>query len=178
MSGASGGLSFLGGWQVCHNLCLAVIALLSFIGISVAGMPLLFLTQYAIYFWSAAVVLLIPSIFMYLKNKACMSKNLILFNIGIVVFSIPFLQEVSLVFWFAGGLIIAFSLFSFFKNKRKKSSGSDHSRSAAAKSTVALWTPVWVLCRDQFALADLALVKSSCFNNDNFTSLIYSENRI
>ena len=178
MSGASGGLSFLGGWQVCHNLCLAVIALLSLIGISVAGMPLMFLTQYAIYFWSAAVVLLIPSIFMYLKNKACMSKNLILFNIGIVVFSIPFLQEVSLVFWFAGGLIIAFSLFSFFKNKRKKSSGFGHSRPAAAKSTVALWTAIGTFCRDQFTLADFASVKNPPFNNHKFTSLIYSENRI
>ena len=121
MSGASGGLSFLGGWQVCHNLCLAVIALLSLIGISVAGMPLLFLTQYAVYFWSAAVVLLIPTIFMYLKNKACISKNLILFNIGIVVFSIPFLQEISLVFWLGGGIIVLYSIYNFMKNRRHRS---------------------------------------------------------
>ena len=118
MSGLSGSLSFLGGWQVCHNLCLAVIALLSFIGISVAGMPLLFLTQYAIYFWSAAVVLLIPSTFMYLKNKAYMSKNLILFNIGIVVFSIPFLQEISMVFWLVGGIIFLYTIYSFMKSRR------------------------------------------------------------
>src|SRR3989344_1846903 len=80
-SGLSGSLSFLGGWQVCHNLCLGIIALLSIVGITVVGMPLLFLTQYAIYFWSVAVLLLIPTLIMYWKNRKCMSVKLILFNV-------------------------------------------------------------------------------------------------
>ncbi len=78
-SGLSGSLSFLGGWQVCHNLCLGIIALLSLIGITFVGMPLLFLNQYAVYFWSIALLLLIPTLIMYWKNRKCMSTKLILF---------------------------------------------------------------------------------------------------
>ena len=46
-SGFFGGLSFLGGYNICHNACLALIASLSFLGISVQGMPLFFLQGYA-----------------------------------------------------------------------------------------------------------------------------------
>ncbi len=118
MSGASGGLSFLGGWQVCHNLCLAVIALLSLIGVTVVGMPLLFLTQYAVYFWSAAAVFLAPTLYMYSKHSKCVSKNLIIFNIGILIFSVPFVQELNPFFWAVGGIIIFYTIFNFIKNKR------------------------------------------------------------
>ena len=116
-SGISGGLSFLGGWQVCHNLCLGVIALLSLIGISVVGMPLLFLNQYAVYFWSAAVVLLIPTLIMYWKNRKYMSVKLILFNVGIVVASIPFvwLQAYQIIFWSFGGVLIGGAVWMFLK---------------------------------------------------------------
>ena len=120
VSGVSGGLSFLGGWQICHNLCLTIIALLSFLGISVVGMPLLFLTQYAIYFWSAAIIFLIPTLYMYFSKKFCMPKNLILFNIGIIIFSIPFTQEFSFVFWVVGGTVLAFSIWLFLKNRIKR----------------------------------------------------------
>lgn len=116
-SGLSGGLSFLGGWQVCHNLCLGIIALLSIIGITVVGMPLLFLTEYAIYFWSFAVILLILILFMYWKNRKCMSVKPILFNIGIVIASVPFaqMQSYQIAFWTIGGILIASSVWMFLK---------------------------------------------------------------
>ncbi len=117
-SGVSGSLSFLGSWQVCHNLCLAVVAVLSLIGISVVGMPLLFLTQYAIYFWSGAVIFLVPTLYMHFKHPKCMSKNLIILNSGIVVFSVPFIQELNPVFWTAGGAIILFTVYNFLKDRR------------------------------------------------------------
>ena len=118
-SGLSGGLSFLGGWQVCHNLCLGIIALLSMIGIAVVGMPLLFLTQYAVYFWSIAVLLLVPTLIMYWKNRKCMSNKLILFNVGIVIASMPFasLQAYQIAFWFIGGILIASSIWMFLKSR-------------------------------------------------------------
>ncbi len=118
-SGLSGSLSFLGGWQVCHNLCLGIIALLSLIGISVVGMPLLFLNQYAAYFWSAAVLLLIPTLVMYWKNRRCMSYKLILFNVGIVIASVPFvaLKSYQAAFWLIGGILIASSAWMFVKAK-------------------------------------------------------------
>ncbi len=116
-SGVSGSLSFLGGWQICHNLCLGIIAALSLIGITVVGMPLLFLTQYAVYFWSAAMLLLIPTLFMYWKNRACMSSKLVLFNIGIVIASVPLLQLYQIVFWIIGGLLIAYSIYLFLRDR-------------------------------------------------------------
>jgi len=103
----SGGLSFLGGWQICHNVCLGIIAALSLIGITLVGMPLLFLTKYAIYFWFIAVLFLIPTLIMYWKNRKCMSKNIILANIGIIIAAIPFdfLQQYNILFWVVGGIL-------------------------------------------------------------------------
>lgn len=114
-SSLSGTLSFLGGWQICHNLCLALIALLSIIGITVIGMPLLFLTDYAVYFWSLAVLLLIPTLILYWKNRGCMSMKLILLNVGIVVASVPFAGAYQVVFWLAGGIFIAGAAWMFLE---------------------------------------------------------------
>lgn len=118
-SGLSGSLSFLGGWQICHNLCLGIIALLSIVGITIVGMPLLFLTQYAVYFWSTAVLLLIPTLIMYWKNRKCMSIKLILFNVGIVIASVPFVQSTAyqIVFWIVGGILILSSIWMFLKSR-------------------------------------------------------------
>lgn len=116
-SGLSGSLSFLGGWQICHNLCLGIIALLSLIGITIVGMPLLFLTQYAVYFWSIAVLLLIPTMIMYWRNRKCISNKLILFNVGIVIASVPFawLQSYQILFLLVGGPLIVYSIWLFLK---------------------------------------------------------------
>ncbi len=119
-SGLSGSLSFLGGWQVCHNLCLGIIALLSLIGITVVGMPLLFLNQYAVYFWSAAILLLIPTLLMYRRNRKCISGKLVLFNAGIVIASVPFApQAYQILFWAAGGLLIFYVIVLYAKDKFK-----------------------------------------------------------
>ena len=118
-SSLSGSLSFLGGWQICHNICLGIIASLSLIGITIVGMPLLFLTKYAIYFWLIAVLLLIPTLIMYWKNRKCMPKNIMLVNIGIIVASIPFasLQQYQFIFWSTGGILIGTAVFSYVKNR-------------------------------------------------------------
>ena len=65
----SGSLSFLGGYQVCHNACLALVSFLTFLGFAVAGMPLLFLTKVAIPFWTAALTLLAITTFLKYRNK-------------------------------------------------------------------------------------------------------------
>jgi len=114
----SGSLSFLGGWQVCHNICLGIIALLSVIGITVVGMPLLFLTKVAIPFWIAAVALFIITLIFYFKMK-CISKNLIILNAGIIIAGVPFqqVQKYSLVFWIVGGSLVVLSLFLYVRGK-------------------------------------------------------------
>jgi len=122
----SGSLSFLGGWQVCHNVCLGVIALLSLIGITVVGMPLLFLTQYTIYFWSIAVLILIPTLILYWKDKKCMSAKLLLFNLGIIIASVPFaeMQPYQIAFWAFGGILIAGSVWMFMEPRLRKNGDS------------------------------------------------------
>lgn len=111
-------LSFLGGYQVCHNVCLGIIAVLSIIGIAVTGMPLFFLTKVAIPFWIAAVILLTITLIFYFKKK-CISRNLIIFNTGIIIAGIPFeqLQRYSLIFWIVGGMLILTSIIIYIKNK-------------------------------------------------------------
>lgn len=118
-SGVSGSLSFLGGWQVCHNLCLGIIAALSLIGITIVGMPLLFLQQYNVYFWSAAVLLLIPTFIMYWKSRKYMSSKLVLFNLGIIIAAVPFieLQNYMIFFWLFGGALLLYSILLFVKGR-------------------------------------------------------------
>jgi hypothetical protein len=70
----SGITSVLGSWQICHNLCLVVITVLSIIGITLIGMPLMFLETIALPFWIIAFVLLMITITIYIKNK-CILKN-------------------------------------------------------------------------------------------------------
>jgi hypothetical protein len=118
----SGILSFLSSWQVCHNLCLAIIVVLSMIGITLVGMPLFFLTKYATYFWFIAVSLLILALAMYWKNRRCISKNLIFVNIGIIIAATPFdlFQYSQLLFFVIGVAIIVYSFILSLRSKLNK----------------------------------------------------------
>ncbi len=105
-SSISGILGFLGGYQVCHNVCLAVVFLLSLVGISVVGMPLLFLTKVAIPFWIIAAILFAISLTFYF-SKGCISKNMLLLNAGIVIAGMPFswVQDYQPYVWIVGGVL-------------------------------------------------------------------------
>mgnify|MGYP001565825966 CR=1 FL=1 len=123
LSGFSAFLATIGSsWSLCHSICLALITVLAGIGVVITGMPLLFLFEYNLYLWGAAVFLLIPSSIMFFKNPKCISKNLLLFNFGVIIAGIPAnlvnLQPFS---WLVGGILIlaAISLFIRSKVKRK-----------------------------------------------------------
>lgn len=113
--------SVLGSWQVCHNICLGIIFLLSLVGITVAGMPLLFLTKVAVPLWITAFLLLIFTLFIYLKRK-CISKNMLIINFGFVTAGVPFkfAENFKIYFWIAGGALVGYSIFLYIKNRRKK----------------------------------------------------------
>ena len=117
----SGAASILGSWQVCHNVCLGIIALLGLIGITVAGMPLLFLTKIAMPIWIIAVLLLALTIWIY-TSKKCISRNLIIFNSGLIIAGTPFqqVQQFSVFFWVIGGLLAAAGASLFVKEKIQK----------------------------------------------------------
>ena len=115
---ATGVTSILGSWQICHNVCLGIIALLGIIGITVVGMPLAFLTKLAIPFWSVAFILLLIIIALYFKKK-CISKNLIILNSGLIIAGIPFqpLQKFIVFFWITGGMLVLLAISLIIKNK-------------------------------------------------------------
>ncbi|MBI2558534.1 hypothetical protein HYW20_04380 [Candidatus Woesearchaeota archaeon] len=108
----SGGLSFLGSYQVCHNACLALVAFLTFLGFAVAGMPLLFLTKVAIPFWTVAVSLLTITIILKYKKRMHLSGKLILFNSGLIIAGVPFqqVQNFNYLSWIVGGILAIFSI--------------------------------------------------------------------
>lgn len=114
----SGFASILGSWQICHNLCLGLIALLSVLGITLVGMPFLFLTKIAIYIWSFAFVLLLVTLWFYFK-KNCISGKLVLFNVGVIIIGIPFksVQKFSIYFWVTGGSLVILAIFKYLENK-------------------------------------------------------------
>ncbi|MBI4143875.1 hypothetical protein HY486_01355 [Candidatus Woesearchaeota archaeon] len=105
-SGVCAGMSILGSWQICHNVCLAIITFLSLVGITVAGMPLLFLTKVAVPLWIAAFVLLVLGIILSFGFHMHLSKKVLLVNTGLIIAGIPFLQEFYLFFWIVGGLLV------------------------------------------------------------------------
>lgn len=117
----SGAASVLGSWQVCHNVCLGIIALLAIIGITITGMPLAFLTKVAMPLWIVAFLLLIVIIGLYLK-KECISHRIIMLNSGFIIAGIPFapLQKFSAIFWTIGGILIAASITLFIKDRLHK----------------------------------------------------------
>ncbi len=118
-SSASAALATFGSsFQLCHNICLSLIAILGAIGIAITGMPLLFLFQYNIYFWAFAIVLLVPTLIMYIYRK-CLSRNLLLFNIGIVIAGTPqnFTFSLQLAFWIIGGILVAIAIGSIIYKK-------------------------------------------------------------
>ena len=121
-AGISGTLSFLGGYQVCHNACLALVAFLTFLGFAVVGMPLLFLTKVAVPFWIAAISLLIMTIILKYKKIINLSDKAILLNSGLIVAGVPFqqLQELNYVFWIIGGVLVVSSFGWYVYDKIEK----------------------------------------------------------
>ena len=113
MSGSlTGGMSFLGSYQVCHNACMALVAFLTFLGFTVAGMPLLFLTKVAVPFWIAAVSLLIIMLALNYKKIIHLSNKMLLLNSGLIIAGIPFqqLQKFNYIFWIIGGTLVVSSI--------------------------------------------------------------------
>jgi hypothetical protein len=117
----SGFASILGSWQICHNVCLGLIALLAVLGITVVGMPLAFLTTVAIPLWILAFALLLVTIAVYYKKK-CISKNLIILNSGFIVAGVPFAPVQSFIsfFYTIGGILVTISITLFIKDKINK----------------------------------------------------------
>ena len=115
----SGTLSFLGSYQVCHNACLALISILTILGFTVAGMPLLFLTKVAVPFWTLALALLATTVILKYGKNMQFSGKIILLNSGLIIAGIPFqqLQQFNYIFWIVGGILAISSIGWFIYDK-------------------------------------------------------------
>jgi len=118
----SGGMSIISAHNVCHNICLGLIAVLTLFGITVAGMPLGFLQDYNLLFWNMAVFFLFISLIFYIRHKHCISNKMMIFNSGLITSSVPFepLQQYHLFFWILGGILVLISIILYIKDRRKK----------------------------------------------------------
>jgi hypothetical protein len=114
----AGVASILGTWQACHNVCLALVGFLSILGITVIGMPLVFLTEVATPVWTVAVILLTITAILYIKKK-CISSRLLLVNSGLIIAGVPFpfLQQFTEIFWIIGGALVVTGISLFVKDK-------------------------------------------------------------
>ena len=121
-NGLSGSFSFLGGYQVCHNACLALISILTILGFTVAGMPLLFLTKVAVPFWTVALALLIITIILKFGKNMNISGKIILLNSGLIIAGTPFqqVQKFNYIFWIVGGILVVFGIGWFIYDKIDK----------------------------------------------------------
>ncbi len=121
-SSLSGLMGVFSSWTVCHNVCTAAIALLAIIGITVTGMPLLFLQGVAVPFWTAAVILFAVLLFLKLRKMGCLSGRMLTLNAGLIVFGTPLqpLQQFSLLFRIAGGALILAAAVMLIRSRLRK----------------------------------------------------------
>jgi len=109
--------SIISAHNVCHAICLGVVAVLSVFGIAVSSTALMFLQDYNMLFWTMGVLFLLLSLVMYAKFGKCISTRLIIFNAGLVIAGTPFIPALQLVFWAAGFSIAIFVSAIYIKER-------------------------------------------------------------
>lgn len=118
---AAGGMGIISAHNVCHAVCEGLVGIAAVFGITGIGMPLAFLTDYNIYFWAMAFAFLLIGLALLISRK-CVSRNMMLFNGGIVLIGAPFafLSPVLPAFWVAGSGLVLFSIYNYAKGKINK----------------------------------------------------------
>lgn len=133
MTSASGILGTIGSVPaLCHSICMSIVSFLALAGITLNILPLMFLTTYQAYFWLAALLFTTASLIFYLRQdtKSVRERGLLLFNGGILLFSLPVqalssgalsvfqLSDYQDFFRFIGLLFVLLGLMIFLFGKR------------------------------------------------------------
>ena len=113
----SGAASVLGSWQVCHSVCMGLIAMAGLLGITIVGMPLAFFTGIAIPVWTIALGILFVTYVLY-YYKMPISRRLLMLNTGLIIAGVPFAQGPLV--WIVGGGIGATGVGLFIKDKVRR----------------------------------------------------------
>ncbi len=126
LSSISGLISLLSGSSAaCQTTCgtgSALFSLLPILGIAIAATPLILLEPYRPFIWLFAFILFLFASFLYLKYKRereSVSRELLLFNFGILSIGLPFaeLQSFAAYFMYIGLLILSYSIILFVVRK-------------------------------------------------------------
>ena len=101
---------------------MALISVLTILGFTVAGMPLLFLTKVAIPFWALALALLIMTIILKYGKNFVFSEKIILLNLGLIIAGTPFqeVEKFNYIFWIVGGSLVLLSFGWYIYDKINK----------------------------------------------------------
>ncbi|MBI4095820.1 MAG: hypothetical protein HY438_03105 [DPANN group archaeon] len=120
---AVGGMGIISSYNVCHSLCMGIIAVLSVFGIFITGMPLFFLTKYQLYFWTFGIIILAVAVGLYFWKGPCISKKMIAANGGLLLAGFPFARGYEFIFMVIGFgivlIIVLMYLFERFGNGKK-----------------------------------------------------------
>ena len=119
-TGVSGAGGVISAHNVCHAICLAVVSLLSVFGIIVSSDVLMWLQEYNMLFWGMGVSFLLVSLALLVRYKNCISKKLIIFNLGLIIIGIPFIGPFDFLAWFAGGAIALYAIYLYTRDMLKK----------------------------------------------------------
>jgi hypothetical protein len=117
VSALSGVASLVSVHSVFHILVMSSLSLLAVSGIVVNQMPPMFLMQYHTYFWGMAIFASTVCLALYLHNKNCMRKEMVVANAGFVIIGIPFLEQFSGVFLVIGSGIVLIAVLSYLNGR-------------------------------------------------------------
>lgn len=117
LNAASGVGSIISAHNICHSICLGVVAILSVFGIIVSSNVLMFLENYNLLFWSMGIFFLATSLLLYIKFGKCISPKMILLNTGLLIVGFPFSLLAQYVFWIIGGLVATASVAWYIKDR-------------------------------------------------------------
>ncbi len=125
LGNSSGVLGVAGAHGVCHTLCMTAIGALSLVGITLSGMPLMFLQGYAVYFWSLAFASLALSGYIHFGRGNGAPSDLMIANAGFVIAGIPFgeARPFSGALLAIGGFFVILAIALFLKGKIGGGSG-------------------------------------------------------
>src|SRR3990167_1870443 len=115
-TGTTGAASIISAHNVCHAVCLGVVAVLSLFGIALSSTALMFLQDYNLLFWSMGLFFLLISAALYVR-LGCVSTNAMTANAGIIIAGVPFFPSAQVAFWIVGGAIFLVTLGQHMKQR-------------------------------------------------------------
>ena len=115
-SGTTGAASIISAHNVCHAVCLGVVAVLSLFGIALSSTALMFLQDYNLLFWSMGLFFLLISAALYVR-LGCVSTKAMTANAGIIIAGVPFFPTAQVAFWIVGWAIFLVTLGQYMKQR-------------------------------------------------------------